>query len=593
MQGIVNRGHTLGADADHQHLSFTLSSARSLPVVGKRSGWTAWDELASLANSEDDTETQLAASHLPLARAQHRQPAAGLARTLYSDLPSSRSENARALYAPQPRSAWTELEPSWQDAAALRQPLRVSGNETDAVGQAGLSGRHQFSARHAAAESSLGSADQRSASTVHQKPSSTLRLAAHANQVAMAQGTDDFLSASQGFLREYNRLARLGLAQGNLRIAEENLTQAMELIQQGNLSSTEFASVSYNLLGCMYRRMGRLNEAVDYLQRSLDVLTVRKQAGQPLIECDVDLADVHMNMSSALSALKRHDAALLHVETAIKLLTERLGLEGLKTHETFTSEQDSKDVRMLAIAHYNRGAELRMLKIKEGSLVAFQVAMRLADNFLPPGDSLRAIIKKAHRRAQGEQDGGQGVGAPPGVTPLRLSMLTPPVHHTHLSSADKGGVEDERAKEQPKELPPFIHTPSHRSTSSFASVGTPVSGRSHITPQGCHTLHAVHCGNFAVAASSARRSARDLAAAPTHESSSTRQPRVNFTSTQIQTGLVPVSQETEIRAMLPRNVFKRSRLDPSTGIYMPSHTTFYIYVSACYYVCPHTTIYVS
>ena len=95
----------------------------------------------------------------------------------------------------------------------------------------------------------------------------------------MAQGTEDFLSASQGFLREYNRMARVGLAQGNLRIAEENLNEAMELLEQGSMSSTEVAAVTYNLLGCMFRRMGRLNEAVDYLHRSLDVLALRKQGG--------------------------------------------------------------------------------------------------------------------------------------------------------------------------------------------------------------------------------------------------------------------------------------------------------------------------
>ena len=150
-------------------------------------------------------------------------------------------------------------------------------------------------------------------------------------------------------------------------------------------------------LGCMCRRMGRLNEAVDYLHRSLDVLAARRNGAEPVVERDIDLADVHMNMSSAQSALNRHDAALLHVETAIALLSDRLGMGERPDLQGVASEQDSKDVRMLVIAHYNRGAEMRTLNQHTGSLQAFDTAMQLADSFLPPGDSLLSMIKKIGR----------------------------------------------------------------------------------------------------------------------------------------------------------------------------------------------------
>jgi hypothetical protein len=87
---------------------------------------------------------------------------------------------------------------------------------------------------------------------------------------------------------------------------------------------------------------------------------------------------------------------------------------------------------------------------------------------------------------------------------------------------------------------------------------TPRSGRSQLTPQGWHKLHAVHCGNFA---SSARRSARG-----DNPDDANKQPRVSFTTTQIQTGLVPVTQETEMRATLPRNVFQRRRFEATRGV---------------------------
>jgi len=536
------RGHPGGADGAAALNAITLSSARSLPVRGQRGGsWTAWDELASLAAADEDSGLR---PQLPPARGQGRQPAAGLARTLYSDLESSRSENARAFCAPQPRSDWAE-----QSSRSNARPRPAEALEDTSLGSSSAAW-----AEPRAPPLSTRSAQnaQRSASPAHRAPSPQLRASVQSNQTAMAQGTHDFLSASQGFVREYNRLARLGLAQGNLHIAEENLTQALELVQQGQMSSTLVAAVTYNLLGCMCRRMGRLNEAVDYLQQSLDVLAARRQKGEPLSERDVDLADVHMNMSSAHSALNRHDAALVHVETAIALLSERLGMGERQDLQGLRNISSQQDLRMLVIAHYNRGAELRTLNQHAGSLQAFDTAIHLADSFLPPGDALLSMIKKAQPRSGGQSTAEDRMGAPPGVTPLRLSMLQ---HQSSssvqqpLSSADQGAPERREQEASTHE------TASHRSISSMGSRHTPRSGRSQLTPQGWHKLHAVHCGNFA---SSARRSARDWGASAGPYSS--KQPRVNFTDTHVQTGPVPASQQAQLRATLPRNVFQRKRM---------------------------------
>jgi tetratricopeptide (TPR) repeat protein len=556
MQGIVSRGRGLpgGVDGEVVHSAITLSSARSLPVRGQRGGaWTAWEELASLADADAD-DARMAASQLPPARGPGRNPAAGLARTLYGDLESSRSENARAFCAPQPRSAWAEA-PGRSSASALPPQPSARHAPAEALEDTSTGGPGAAWAGLRASPLTTRSAHSvpRSASPAHRAPSPQLRASVQTNEIAMAQGTEDFLSASQGFLREYNRLARLGLAQGNLRIAEENLTQALELVQQGQMSSTPVAAVTYNLLGCMCRRMGRLNEAVDYLHRSLDVLAARRNGAEPVVERDIDLADVHMNMSSAQSALNRHDAALLHVETAIALLSDRLGMGERPDLQGVASEQDSKDVRMLVIAHYNRGAEMRTLNQHTGSLQAFDTAMQLADSFLPPGDSLLSMIKKAQRRARGGQTAAalpDRMGAPPGVTPLRLSMLQQESSHSVLQLASSAA--DQGAPERRKREASTLETASHRSMSSMASRRSPRSGRSQLTPQGWHNLHAVHCGNFA---SSARRSARDGGGGAGVEAS--RQPRVNFTDTHVQTGLVPVSQQAEMRATLPRNVFQR------------------------------------
>jgi tetratricopeptide (TPR) repeat protein len=584
MQSIVdrNRGFVTG-DASamgQQHLALSLSSARSLPVRGRRGGgWSAWKELAWLADADDANEERMVASHLPPTRVPSRQHVStDLSHTLYSDLNSSRSENARSSFVPQPKNAWAEQQPNFSQPVSRRKQedpsieyysAEIAGSARPASRAAVLAptavSSFQGSARNGTMLEQVHAAQHLPELPSHRHPSPHYRAKVESNQIAMAQGTEDFLSASQGFLREYNRLARLGLAQGNLPAAEVNITQAMDLIQQGDFSSTEVAAVTYNLLGCLHRREGRLNEAVDYLHRSLDILALRQQRGEALLERDVDLADIHMNMSSAQSALNRHDTALMHVETAIALLSERLGIsQGQLPQESPSSEQDSKDLRMLAIAHYNRGAEMRTLK--QDSTQAFEDALHLANKFLPPGDKLRAVIKKAQRRgggARGVHKGDvQGVGAPPGVTPLRLSMLAAPGSgessgrqrqpHSDLSGAAMR--ERERVRQQ------SISDMSYGGASSMGSARTALSSQSELTPQGWHKLHGVHRGTFA---SSARRSAREHGAADDTIPSSA-QATASVTSMQVQTGLVRGSPP-EGGAALPRNVFQRKHAAQLAG----------------------------
>ena len=533
MEGAHTRTRGLGGQtADSTgppHLAFAISSARSAPVRGRRgSGLAAWEDLAQLVDQEHGEARRQPFSQQPLPRVGERGLSpAGLSRTYSAQLDSSRSENARSLYAPQPRSAWTDH----QQPATRGAPEQLSvdlGRGTPR--RPGTSGPR-----------TQGRAADRPWTPSWVDPSPQHRRTVATNDSAMAQGAEDFLSASLGFLREYNQLARLGLAQGNLTVAQENLEQARELIQQGGMASTEIAAVTYNLFGCMYRRMGRLDEAMDYLQQALHILEPRQRAGA-LVERDVDVADVHMNMSSAQSAMQHHDDALRHVDEAIALLTARLGLTpGQAAVDGFSSEQDIKDVRMLVIAHYNRGSEMRTLK--QDSTPAFAAAMQLADDLLPPDDALRLMIRKAQRRASREES--ERVGAPPGVKPLRLSMLngqnTAPRGHVQHGDADKGQNS--------------CRSSSRRSAASVASVATPLTGRSQLTPQGWHTLHPVHRGNFA---SSARRSARDRGVEEDRKD-------VHVTSTHMQTGLVkhahvrsrtlhPSAGDAEAP---PRNVFRR------------------------------------
>lgn len=75
-------------------------------------------------------------------------------------------------------------------------------------------------------------------------------------------------------------------------------------------------AITFNNLGCLYKRRALPDQALGYLQRAL----VLEQAGGQVHNC----ASTHLNICASLSALKRYKEALAHAERAILLLQRQL-----------------------------------------------------------------------------------------------------------------------------------------------------------------------------------------------------------------------------------------------------------------------------
>lgn len=180
--------------------------------------------------------------------------------------------------------------------------------------------------------------------------------------------------------------------------ADEVLTQALELVERDLHDNIPLSVLTLNNYGCLQKRLGRSGRALDYLARALSLLpsaSPRAHARE-----GVDVADIELNTSASLSQLGRHEEALEHAAAAVEILSERSDGGG-------TGHQ--KDVRLLAVANYNKGAEEKALGMLKESIDSFRAALGVCEGRLPAGDPLTETARAALARAMAAS----GVPPPP------------------------------------------------------------------------------------------------------------------------------------------------------------------------------------
>ncbi|KAJ1488042.1 hypothetical protein T484DRAFT_2145656 [Baffinella frigidus] len=392
-----------------------------------------------------------------LGEAKRQEGKSRLVRSLYGDLSSSRSEGARSDV--QGRRAWDD-GPSDDGRAQnnASQLARVRGAHAPPVQELDVDGLP-----HMAAAPSPGSDSRYEVSGGEEGPPSSQRSPTM-QAAAIQQANRDFLTACEDFVREYNHRGRIALARGDIPAAHKNLLEAQKLVEGDLAGHRALTALTYNNLGCLLRRVGHPQKALRVLQKALATLAEHPEAaamrrkgpaptGGGSDEVDIDVADVHLNVSSALSQLKRHSDALNHVETAIAILSERLGgSERLRAMAADRGQKREartlKNLRLLTIAYYNCAAEQQVLGLVGEAVSTFQRALHVCEAHLGREDPLFASIQAAHAAsvqaaARLPAAGGRNTtgdvtnmtAAPPGVTPLRLSML----HQRTLNSSAQSG----------------------------------------------------------------------------------------------------------------------------------------------------------
>merc|ERR1711865_1365564 len=87
-------------------------------------------------------------------------------------------------------------------------------------------------------------------------------------------------------------------------------------ISDKDISGIKLRAVTYNNIGCFYRKKGHAKEALVHLERALRMLSGVQPAEHA--------ADTHLNICAVLSEMKQHSQALEHVQVALILLQEEL-----------------------------------------------------------------------------------------------------------------------------------------------------------------------------------------------------------------------------------------------------------------------------
>lgn len=195
----------------------------------------------------------------------------------------------------------------------------------------------------------------------------------------------------QSLVLSCNKDGMESLRKGELKAAFEQLKYAEAIMIANNAeeSNDSLLAVTYNNLGCFFKKSGKMHAALSYLRRAL-------KAEVALQTDDVTVAGTHLNICSVLSKLGKHDKAAQHALVALELLSHKLN-----SHPEGAGHDD---YMVLAMAYHNVAVEREYLKDWDHAAMAYkqghQVALRVLGSEHPLTQTLSANCEKASNVAK-------------------------------------------------------------------------------------------------------------------------------------------------------------------------------------------------
>ncbi|KAL4512779.1 hypothetical protein ABPG72_017464 [Tetrahymena utriculariae] len=188
---------------------------------------------------------------------------------------------------------------------------------------------------------------------------------------------------------------------------------------QQNFIINKLLAITYNNLGCYYRKDEKPNVALNYLKKSLMIEVYSVHDG-------TTIASTHLNICAILSRLNKHDIASEHAKIAIELLdlakNSVIKKEEIQIiNEQLQNQNDKqtqkrlnqklrvyKDImNMQVLSYYNLGIEQEHLKLYDNSITAYQAGHEIAQNELGENHKMTQIlqgnIKNLHKMQQSKE----------------------------------------------------------------------------------------------------------------------------------------------------------------------------------------------
>jgi len=154
-----------------------------------------------------------------------------------------------------------------------------------------------------------------------------------------------------------------------------DLTEVTSDVSESDPVRVKLRAVTYNNIGCYYRKMEQPKEALLNLERALTLLEKTREAEH--------VGDTHLNMCAILSQIGRHAEALEHAQIALILLQEELYFM-----TTYEANGSSKSTRapvdntsrygVLSIAYHNIAVEQEYLGRIEDCILSYHKAHELS-----------------------------------------------------------------------------------------------------------------------------------------------------------------------------------------------------------------------
>lgn len=163
----------------------------------------------------------------------------------------------------------------------------------------------------------------------------------------------------------------------------DHLTEALHLLLQAethiqalppSTAVLKMKSVTFNNLGCFYKRVGQLQKALEYLYFALDI-------DANSVTDRTNLAGTHLNICAIMSQTGQHREALKHALEALQLLQ---GPEASTTR---------------VIAHHNAAVELEYLALTQQAVEMYKAGIQAGKECLDPEHPLLTSLQKCYYAA--------------------------------------------------------------------------------------------------------------------------------------------------------------------------------------------------
>jgi tetratricopeptide (TPR) repeat protein len=175
----------------------------------------------------------------------------------------------------------------------------------------------------------------------------------------------------------YNKLAMEQLQQDDYESSMSYLKQALigiKSVLEESLKS-KLMAITFNNLGCLFKRTGNFAEALKYLYKSVNL-------EKSLPTESATIAGAHLNICSILSQQNEHSKAIRHGLRSIFLLKS-------------VYRDQPKHVPTLIIAYHNVGTEYQALGHMEDAEDCLRVGLKISQEYLGPQHNLTTTLRRS------------------------------------------------------------------------------------------------------------------------------------------------------------------------------------------------------